>query len=92
MKHIILVMLSLCLCVGFGADIHAQETPSVDQLMQDGSQAYQHGDFEQAVERWTASGGGLRAICRAPGADRRVDSSVRGLSVAWPLSDGGDSA
>ena len=47
MTRTILVSLSLCLCVGLGADIHAQEAPPVDQLMQDGSQAYQHGDFEQ---------------------------------------------
>ena len=52
MKYIILVSLSLCLCVGLGADIQAQEVPPADQLMQGGSQAYQRGDFEQAVERW----------------------------------------
>ena len=53
MTRTMLVSLSLCLLVGFGAGVEAKEAPSVDQLMKDGSQAYQHGDFEQAVERWT---------------------------------------
>ena len=92
MKRTLLVSLSLCLCVGLGADIHAQEAPPVDQLMQDGSQAYQHGDFERAVERWTQAAAAYERSAARRGADRRVDSSVRGLSVAWPLSDGGDSA
>jgi hypothetical protein len=33
MTRTILVMLSLCLSVGLGVDIHAQEAPTVDQLM-----------------------------------------------------------
>ena len=55
MTRTILMSLSLCLCVGLGADIYAQEASPADQLMKDGSQAYQHGDFEQAVERWTSA-------------------------------------
>src|SRR4029077_19059764 len=79
MKYIILVSLSLCLCVGLGADIHAQEAPSVDQLMQEGSQAYQHGDFEQAVERWTQAAAAYeRAAARA----EQIDALIR-LSEAY---------
>ena len=48
-----LLSVSLCLCVGLAAGVSAQEGPPVGQLMKDGSQAYQRGDFEQAVERWT---------------------------------------
>jgi len=48
-----LVSVSLCLSVGLAPDISAQEALPVDQLMKDGSQAYQRGDFEEAVERWT---------------------------------------
>ena len=61
MKRTLLVSLFLCLSVGLGADIHAQEAIPVDQLMQDGSQAYQHGDFELGGRALDTSGGGLRA-------------------------------
>jgi tetratricopeptide (TPR) repeat protein len=79
MKRTILVGFSLCLCVGFGADIHAQEAPPVDQLMQDGSQAYQHGDFELAVERWTSAAAVYeRSAARA----EQIDVLIR-LSEAY---------
>ena len=79
MKRTILMSLSLCLCVGFGADIYAQETPPVDQLMKDGSQAYQHGDFEQAVERWTQAAAAYeRSAARA----EQIDALIR-LSEAY---------
>jgi CHAT domain-containing protein len=57
MTRTILASIFLCLCVGLSADISAQEAPPVDQLMEDGSHAYQRGDFEQAVERWTRAVG-----------------------------------
>ncbi|MGH8647273.1 MAG: CHAT domain-containing protein [Gammaproteobacteria bacterium] len=79
MKGIILVSLSLCVCVGFGADIHAQETPPADQLMKDGSQAYQHGDFEQAVERWTQA---AAAYERSGARPEQIDALIR-LSEAY---------
>ena len=80
MTRIILVSLSLCLSVGLGADIHAQEvSPPVDQLMEDGSQAYQHGDFEQAVERWTQAAAAYeRSAARA----EQIDALIR-LSEAY---------
>ncbi len=79
MKRTLLVSLFLCLCVGLGADIHAQEAPPVDQLMQDGSQAYQHGDFEQAVERWTQAAAAYeRSAARA----EQIDALIR-LSEAY---------
>jgi CHAT domain-containing protein/uncharacterized protein HemY len=79
MKRTLLMSLFLCLCVGFGADIHAQEAPPVDQLMQDGSQAYQHGDFELAVERWTqAEAAYERSAARA----EQIDALIR-LSEAY---------
>jgi len=53
MKRAFLLSVSLYLCVGLAADSYAQEALPVDQLMQDGSQAYLRGDFEQAVEQWT---------------------------------------
>jgi CHAT domain-containing protein len=65
--------------VGLGADIHAQEAPSVGQLMQEGSQAYQHGDFEQAVEHWTQAAAAYeRAAARA----EQIDALIR-LSEAY---------
>ena len=79
MKHIILVMLSLCLLVGFGAGVEAKEAPSVDQLMKDGSQAYQHGDFEQAVERWTEAATVYEKSAARP---EQIDALIR-LSEAY---------
>lgn len=79
MTRTILVSLSLCLCVGFGADIHAQEAPPVDQLMMDGSQAYQHGDFEQAVERWTQAEAAYEKSAARP---EQIDALIR-LSEAY---------
>jgi CHAT domain-containing protein len=79
MKRTILVMLSLCLCVGLGADIYAQEAPSVDQLMQKGSHAYQHGDFEQAVDCWTQA---VAAYDRSAARPEQIDALIR-LSEAY---------
>ena len=79
MTRTILVSLSLCLSVGIGADIHAQEAPLVDQLMQDGSQAYQHGDFERAVERWTEA---AAAYERSAARTEQIDVLIR-LSEAY---------
>jgi tetratricopeptide (TPR) repeat protein len=53
MKGLIILGLSVLLSVAYVAVGQAKEAPPVDQLMKDGSLAYQHGDFEQAVERWT---------------------------------------
>jgi len=79
MKYIILVSLSLCVCVGFGADIHAQETTPVDQLMQDGSQAYQRGDFEQAAERWASAEAAYERSAARP---EQIDALIH-LSEAY---------
>ncbi|MEK6640365.1 MAG: hypothetical protein AABZ17_06810, partial [Nitrospirota bacterium] len=79
MKYIILVSLSLCLSVGLGADLYAKEAPSVDQLMKDGSQAYQHGDFEQAVEHWTQA---AAAYERSGARPEQIDALIR-LSEAY---------
>ena len=79
MTRTILVSLSMCLCVGLGADIHAQEALPVDQLMQDGSQAYQHGDFERAVERWTEA---AAAYERSAARTEQIDVLIR-LSEAY---------
>ncbi len=79
MKRTILVMLSLCLVVGFGAGVEAKEAPSVDQLMKDGSQAYQHGDFEQAVERWTEAATVYEKSAARP---EQIDALIR-LSEAY---------
>jgi len=65
--------------VGLGADIYAQEVPSVDQLMKDGSQAYQHGDFEQAVERWTSAEAAYERSAARP---EQIDALIR-LSEAY---------
>jgi CHAT domain-containing protein len=74
-----LVSLSLCLLVGFGAGVEAKEAPSVDQLMKDGSQAYQHGDFEQAVERWTEAAAVYEKSAARP---EQIDALIR-LSEAY---------
>jgi tetratricopeptide (TPR) repeat protein len=79
MTRTILVSLFLCLSVGLGADIYAQEAPSVDQLMRDGSQAYQHGDFEQAVERWTEAAAAYERSAARP---EQIDALIR-LSEAY---------
>ena len=79
MTRTILMSLSLCLCVGLGADIHAQEAPPADQLMKDGSQAYQHGDFEQAVERWTSAEAAYEKSAARP---EQIDALIR-LSEAY---------
>jgi CHAT domain-containing protein len=79
MTRTILMSLSLCLAVGLGADIYAQEAPSVDQLMEEGSHAYQHGDFEQAVERWTEA---VAAYERSAARAEQIDALIR-LSEAY---------
>jgi CHAT domain-containing protein len=79
MKRTLLMSLFLCLCVGFGADIHGQEAIPVDQLMQDGSQAYQRGDFEQAVERWTQAAAAYERSAARP---EQIDALIR-LSEAY---------
>ncbi|NWF71807.1 MAG: CHAT domain-containing protein [Nitrospirae bacterium] len=79
MTRTIFLSVSLCLCVGLAADIHAREGSPVDQLMKDGSQAYQHGDFEQAVERWTSAAAAYeRSAARA----EQIDALIR-LSEAY---------
>jgi CHAT domain-containing protein len=79
MTRTILVMLSLCLLVGLGAGVEAQEVAPVDQLMKDGSQAYQRGDFEQAVEQWTQAA----AVYEKSSARReQIDALIR-LSEAY---------
>ena len=79
MTRTVLVSLFFYLSMGFGADIHAQESLQVDQLMQDGSQAYQHGDFEQAVERWTSA---AAAYERSAARVEQIDVLIR-LSEAY---------
>ncbi len=79
MTRTVLASFCLCVSVGLGADIHAQETMPVDQLMQDGSQAYQHGDFEQAVERWTQA---AAAYERSAARLEQIDALIR-LSEAY---------
>jgi len=74
MTRTILMGLSLCLCVGLGADVHAQEAATVDQLMKEGSQAYQHGDFEQAVERWTQAAAAYDQSSARP---EQIDALIR---------------
>src|SRR6185295_17589242 len=79
MKRMILASIFLCLCVGLDADIHAQEALQVDQLMKEGSHAYQRGDFEQAVERWAQAA----AVYEKSSARReQIDSLIR-LSEAY---------
>ena len=74
MTRTILLSGCLCLCVGFGVDIYAQEAPPAGQLMKDGSHAYQRGDFEQAVERWTEAA----AIFERSSARReQIDALIR---------------
>ncbi len=79
MIRTMLVGLSLCLLVGLGPDIEAKEAPSVDQLMKDGSRAYQHGDFEQAVERWTEAAAAYEQSAARP---EQIDALIR-LSEAY---------
>ena len=79
MIRTVLMSLFFCLSVGLGADISAQETPPVDQLMKDGSQAYQRGDFEQAVERWTQAAAGYE---RSSARRQQIDALIR-LSEAY---------
>jgi len=79
MKYIIFVSLSLCLCVGLGADIQAQEMDPADQLMRGGSQAYQRGDFEQAVERWTQAAAAYERSAARP---EQIDALIH-LSEAY---------
>jgi CHAT domain-containing protein len=79
MTRTVLVSLFLCLSVGLGPDIDAKEAPSVDQLMKDGSQAYQHGDFEQAVERWTEA---VAAYEQSAARVEQIDALIR-LSEAY---------
>ena len=79
MTRTVLVSLFLCLSVGLDADIHAQEAPPVNQLMKEGSHAYQRGDFEQAVERWAQAA----AVYEKSSARReQIDSLIR-LSEAY---------
>ncbi len=79
MPRIILVMLSLCLSMGLAVDVQAKETPAVDQLMKDGSHAYERGDFEQAVERWTEA---VAAYERSAARAEQIDALIR-LSEAY---------
>jgi CHAT domain-containing protein len=79
MKHIFLVSLSFCLLVGLAPDIQAKEAPPVEQLMKDGSLAYQHGDFEQAVERWTEA---VAAYEKSAARPEQIDVLIR-LSEAY---------
>ena len=79
MKRAIFLSVSLCLCVELATDSYAQEAPPVDQLMKEGSQAYQRGDFERAVERWAEAA----AVYEKSSARReQIDSLIR-LSEAY---------
>src|SRR5256885_8635009 len=79
MKGQIILGLSVLLSVAYMDVGHAQEVPSVDQLMKDGSQAYQHGDFEQAVERWTSAEAAYERSAARP---EQIDALIR-LSEAY---------
>jgi len=79
MKGQIILGLSVLLSVAYVAVGHAQEAPSADQLMKDGSQAYQHGDFEQAVERWTQAAASYE---RSAARSEQIDALIR-LSEAY---------
>ena len=79
MKGQIILGLSVLLSVAYVAVGHAQEAPPVDQLMMDGSQAYQHGDFEQAVERWTSAEAAFEKSAARP---EQIDALIR-LSEAY---------
>lgn len=79
MTRTILMMLSLCLCAGLGIHVYAEEAPSAEQLMKEGSQAYQHGDFEQAVERWAQA---VAAYERSAARPEQIDALIR-LSEAY---------
>jgi CHAT domain-containing protein len=60
--------------MGLAADVHAQGATPVDQLMKDGSQAYLHGDFEQAVERWTEAAAAYEKSAARP---EQIDVLIR---------------
>jgi CHAT domain-containing protein len=79
MKGQIILGLSVLLSVAYVAVGHAQEAPPADQLMKDGSQAYQHGDFEQAVERWTSAEAAYEKSAARP---EQIDALIR-LSEAY---------
>ena len=79
MKGHIILGLSVLLSVAYVAVGHAAEAPPVDQLMQDGSDAYQHGDFEQAVERWTKAEAAYEKSAARP---EQIDALIR-LSEAY---------
>jgi CHAT domain-containing protein len=79
MTRTIIVSLSLCLLVGLSPDIQAKEAAPVDQLMKDGSLAYQHGDFEGAVERWAEA---VAVYEKSAARAERIDLLIR-LSEAY---------
>jgi CHAT domain-containing protein len=79
MKGQIILGLSIFLSVACVAVGQAKETPAVDQLMKDGSLAYQHGDFEQAVERWTEAAAVYEKSSARP---EQIDVLIR-LSEAY---------
>ena len=79
MKGLIILGLSVLLSVAYVAVGYAQEAPPADQLMKDGSQAYQHGDFEQAVERWTSAEAAYEKSAARP---EQIDALIR-LSEAY---------
>lgn len=79
MKRQIILGLSALLSVAYVAVGHAQEASSVDQLMQEGGHAYQHGDFEAAVERWTSAAAAYERSAARP---EQIDALIR-LSEAY---------
>jgi CHAT domain-containing protein len=79
MKGQIILGLSVLLSVAYVAVGYAQEASPADQLMKDGSQAYQHGDFEQAVERWTSAEATYEKSAARP---EQIDALIR-LSEAY---------
>jgi len=79
MKGQIILGLSVLLSVAYVTVGRAQEVPPADQLMKEGSQAYQHGDFEQAVERWTSAAAAYERSAARP---EQIDALIR-LSEAY---------
>ena len=79
MKGQIILGLSILLSVAYVAVGNAQEASPADQLMKDGSQAFQHGDFEQAVERWTSAEAAYEKSAARP---EQIDALIR-LSEAY---------
>jgi CHAT domain-containing protein len=79
MKGLIILGLSVLLSVAYVAVGHAEEAPPVDDLMKDGSHAYQRGDFVQAVERWTQAAG---AYEKSAARREQIDALIR-LSEAY---------